>query len=117
MAIVSVIVAFSSCTYNNEETLYPVVPSCDSTNVSYKDKVKPILIKNQCLDCHNNNNMSGGINLETYSDVKIQANNTRLLLSITHDSQVSPMPKGGGKLTICEIGSLRNWINEGTKDN
>lgn len=117
MALVVGIAVLSSCTYNNEETLYPVVPSCDSNNVSFKDKVKPILSKYQCLDCHSNSNMSGGIGFETYSDVKIYADNKRLLLTISHDSQVSPMPKGGGKLTDCEIGVIRNWINEGTKDN
>ena len=107
----------TSCYYDNEEDLYPNanVP-CDSTSVSYKNDVDPIL-QSKCVNCHNANNPGGGYQFDSYSETKKSVDNSRLLGTIQFEAGYSPMPKGGNIMPICELGTFRNWVSEGALNN
>ncbi|HEX5113015.1 MAG TPA: hypothetical protein VFV79_09215, partial [Saprospiraceae bacterium] len=61
--------AFSSCEYHNEETLYP--EPCDTVAVTYSLTVAPILERN-CMnpECHGGDATESGIPLAGYENVK-----------------------------------------------
>ncbi|MEY4851918.1 MAG: hypothetical protein RIS99_313 [Bacteroidota bacterium] len=117
VAILLGMFALSSCYYDNEEELYPNtnVP-CDSVVVSFKTDVDPIL-QNYCVGCHNANNPGGGYIYDTYADTKNSVDDGTLLGVTNHYTGFSSMPKGGSKLPSCELGKIRNWINEGALNN
>jgi uncharacterized membrane protein len=113
------VATIAGCYYDNEEKLYPVIStSCDLTNVTYALTIKPIL-QASCYTCHSNSNASssgGGIRLEDYADVKSSASG-RLMGAVNQATGYSAMPKGGGKLTDCEISQLQKWIDNGMLNN
>ena len=113
------IFVLQSCTYNNEEELYPSTEECVTTDMSFSTNIKPVLTS-ACLLCHSNANSStigGGIAIEDYTDVKFYADNGSLLGVMKHTSGYSPMPKGGSKIDDCKLNQIEAWINEGAKYN
>jgi hypothetical protein len=110
----------SGCYYDSEEFLYPQISNtCDTTNVTYSQSVVPLL-ENYCLSCHSNSmapSSGGNIKLENYADVKIQADNHKLLGSVAHENGYSPMPLGASKLDDCKITTIRIWVNAGAPNN
>lgn len=107
------------CSKSNEDSLTnsnppPVV--CDTVNSMYTTDVKPILQAN-CYSCHGNGNAQGGINLNDYAGVKMQADNGKLLGSINHAPGYYPMPRGGAKLSECNINKIQNWVDRGAANN
>ena len=115
-----IIFTLQSCYYDKEEILYPVINNeCDTISVNYSITVSDIISQN-CLSCHSNASAStsgGGIPLEDYSDVKVNADNGKLLGSIQQLTGYSPMPKGGSKLNDCNISQIEIWINSGAANN
>ena len=110
----------NSCYYDSEEYLFPESGTdCDTSDVTFGATIQPML-QSYCYSCHSNSNASGngaGIRLENYSDVKTMADNGRLLGSISHENGYSPMPKGGSKLSDCQISQTQVWIENGTPNN
>ncbi len=108
------------CYYDSEEGLYGKPGTgCDTTVTNFGSEVKPIL-QSYCLSCHSNSaatGSGGGIKLQDYADVKIYADNGKLMGTINHSSGSIAMPKGGGKLTDCEIQKIQSWITKGTLNN
>ena len=115
MIVLCISTCFSSCYYDVEEELYPYT-GCDTTNVTYKTRIQPIL-QNNCIVCHNASLNSGNLNFENFADVKSIADDTRFYGAVTHAEGYSPMPKGGNKLTDCEIRNIRIWISDGALNN
>lgn len=89
--------------------------SCDPTKFTYAAIIQPI-ITNQCVGCHKPGSTSGNIDLSTYSLVKVQVNNGKLLGSVTHSVGYSPMPQGT-KLVDCQITQIKSWIDAGAPNN
>jgi len=89
---------------------------CDTTNVTYSGTVLPLL-QSRCIGCHNNNTTSGNVNLSTHAGAQVQALNGRLLAVVNHEAGYSPMPKGGSKLSSCEIKELKIWVEDGAPNN
>jgi mono/diheme cytochrome c family protein len=119
--ILFVFVAFlSSCYYDKEEELYPDANAagCDTSNVKYSVEVKAIF-DSKCVSCHSGVNPSGNIRLESYQEVKtyIDATNTKLVSSIVQDGNASAMPQGQPKLSDCDIGKIKIWVNAGYPEN
>lgn len=118
--IILSITILSGCYYDNEEKLYAEVStSCDLSNVTFAANVKPIL-QASCYSCHSNSNAASsgaGIKLENHADVQNLAKNGNLMGAVKHSNGYSFMPKGGGKLTDCEIDQLQKWIDNGTLNN
>jgi len=110
------VVALQACYYDNEEDLYPTVPECDTVNVSYSQDVWPIISSN-CTSCHSGGAPSGNVYLDNYDNIVIAADNGSLLGAIKHESGYSPMPKGGGMLSDCNIALIEKWVEDGTPDN
>ncbi|HOW24555.1 MAG TPA: hypothetical protein PK711_02705 [Bacteroidales bacterium] len=89
---------------------------CDTINITYALTVRPIL-QNSCLGCHSGAAPSGGIRLETHSDVLAVVNNGKLLGTIRHEQGYSAMPKNGAKLDACYITQIEKWIKNGAPNN
>ena len=108
LASAFILIAFTGCYYDNEETLYPQLSSqCDTTNVSYSATISTIM-SSYCTTCHGSG-ASGGIDLQTYELVK--ANASKVYGSINHDDGYVAMPKGGSKLDDCTILQMKVWID------
>ena len=107
----------SGCYYDSEEALLgkPGTGICDTTVTKFSTEIKPIL-SSYCLSCHSNSaapSSGGGVKLQDYADVTTYVSNGRLVGSIEHRSGFSPMPKGGGTLSNCDISIINAWISKG----
>lgn len=89
---------------------------CDTTKFTYNLSIKPMMTK-YCNGCHNTSSANGGVILDTHAGVKAQVTANRLLGSLEGLSGFSFMPKGGKKLSDCEITIIKKWINAGALDN
>jgi hypothetical protein len=110
-----VVFVFTSCYYHKEDILYGT--NCDTTNVTYSSTIKSLLNNYSCLGCHLGINPPGGINLETYANVKSMVDNGRLYGAVTHAAGFKPMPDGGPKMNSCDINKIKAWIDAGAPDN
>ncbi|HCQ28866.1 MAG TPA: hypothetical protein DIU39_01185 [Flavobacteriales bacterium] len=108
----------TSCYYDNEQELYPIDPnaSCDTLNVTYSGTIS-IILEAQCNGCHSGTIPAGGIKTDNYTDVKALVDNGKLMGVIKHEPGYSPMPKGGQKLSDCDISKFEVWIRNGALNN
>ncbi len=90
--------------------------TCDTINITYNGSIVPIL-QNSCIGCHSGGTPSGNISLNTYSGVFTQATNGNLFGSVNHSTGFEAMPKGGNKLSTCQIDMIRIWIDAGAPNN
>jgi uncharacterized membrane protein len=93
-----------------------VSATCDTANVKYSTSVKSI-ISNKCQGCHSASSPGGGYDLSTYTGMKAVVNNGRLWGSINFTAGFSGMPKGGSKLSSCELATIKKWIDAGAPNN
>lgn len=89
---------------------------CDTTKFTFSAGVKPI-IDLRCKGCHGPTAPSAGISLDTYSGVKAQVDNGKLLPVITHAPGAKQMPQGTAKMPDCEITIIQKWVNAGAANN
>src|SRR3954468_17707083 len=111
--IVCNLMMVSSCSKSNEADLAKdttVGGGCDTVNMKYATNVQPI-ISSYCYGCHGNGSASGGITLDSYAKLKVQADNGNLIGVITHTAGFPAMPEGGAKLSDCNINIIKDWIN------
>ncbi len=107
----------TACYYDSKESLFPQTENnCDTTGITYSGAVDSI-IGLFCISCHGSTPVGTSIKLATYADVKIQADNGKLIGSVTYASGYSPMPKGSAKLNSCSITILETWVNAGAPNN
>ncbi|MBK9318326.1 MAG: hypothetical protein IPM91_05525 [Bacteroidetes bacterium] len=104
---------FTGCYYVVEEALYPSSGTCDTSNITYANTIAPIMT-DACVSCHSGGAPSGNIDLSSYANVKIQADNGALYGSMNHDPNWSAMPQGGNKTDACTLLKIQTWINKGT---
>lgn len=91
--------------------------STNSTQVaSYSKHLVPIF-DYYCTGCHNSTTQSGNINLTGYANVQALAKNGKLYGAITHASGYQPMPSSSLKLSDCQIGLVKKWIDSGMLNN
>ncbi|MDV7390086.1 hypothetical protein RZS08_01980, partial [Arthrospira platensis SPKY1] len=108
-----------SCYYDNEDYLYPETQGpagCDTTNVTYTNVVVPILATH-CNNCHNPADPRGGVIVDRYDELINVVNNGRFWGSINHSAGYSPMPKGSGRLSDCNLLKIKKWIDDGALNN
>jgi len=107
----------AGCYYDNEERLYPVLPtSCNLTNVTYSATIQPLL-QFACYSCHSNANYAKkglGYKLENYDDVVTNISKILVSVQLTNSPLLMPL---GGKLSDCEISQLKKWSDNGTPNN
>ncbi len=87
----------------------------DTQNVSFSKTVWPLLSTN-CIGCHKSGSTSGGVNLESYAQVKAYVDNKRLWGSLNSLPGYVSMPPLG-KLTDCQLIAIKKWIDAGAKNN
>lgn len=119
IVLVLFVFGLSTCTNNKEEILYnDSVGTCDTINVTYAAKVKPILVAN-CLSCHGNAvaaSNGGGLKFQDYADVKANAN--QIYGSVAHLPGYASMPKNmSSTIDNCQIKIIRKWVQSGALDN
>jgi uncharacterized membrane protein len=90
--------------------------ACDVTNVTFNSTIRPT-INNKCVGCHSGRAPQGGFSFDTYAGVKAKVDDGRLWGAVNHLPGYSPMPKGGAKLSNCEINQFRKWIEAGAPNN
>lgn len=83
---------------------------CDSASSGFAAVIQPMMTK-YCVGCHAYPNASAQVELSGYIGVK-NSINQGLLKSLDHTGYY-PMPKGGAKLSDCEISQVRKWIQRG----
>ena len=83
---------------------------CDSASSGFASVIQPMMNK-YCVGCHAYPNASAQVELSGYIGVK-NAINQGLMKSLDHTGYY-PMPKGGAKLSDCEIAQVRKWIQRG----
>ncbi|RZK15363.1 MAG: hypothetical protein EOO56_23000 [Hymenobacter sp.] len=127
----AVLVAFvgasclSACSYTNSADT--IAPCNLPTTVSYQLDVLPIL-KQQCYRCHSADKYkvltSNVLNMEDFASLKYYAtpangrNNVSYLVgNIRHDEGFIAMPYDGGKLSDCEIATIKAWVDAGALSN
>ncbi len=96
----------------------PGVTPCDTAGMKYATDIVPIL-QSQCYGCHGNGNTSGsgGISLDSYTDLKKYADNGFLRGNITHAPGYVGMPYGLPKMDDCTINKILDWIDQGSPNN
>ena len=116
--IILILVAFIalfSCTYDDEETLFPQHP-CDTVAITYSGVVQPILVAS-CYECHSGLNPQGDVLLDNFEDVRDAAIDGRLGGTINYKPGYPPMPRGRAQLDSCKLYFINTWIEQGTPDN
>lgn len=121
-----IVASLSGCYYDNVEeiNLLSSDRACYDTSatvaLNYNTNVKWI-IEGSCgtsgsqgSSCHGPGSVPP---LTTYAQVVQCVNNYNFLADIKHSAGADPMPKGGGKLTDCQIKVIENWINQGVLEN
>jgi hypothetical protein len=116
-----------SCHYDNYQNMHPTPKAptvCDSSKViSFAKDVEPIFAASCLTGCHSSSSGSGGITLDTWNGVRRPASNGQLLQSIDHSqadgaSNVFWMPlPSPNKLSACQIGIVKKWVNAGYLNN
>jgi hypothetical protein len=109
-------IVVSSCYNDKEAYLYPFGSTCDSTNVTYSQTIAAIMTSN-CNTCHNTAQAQGGVITDTYAGVSTVALNGKLWAGVDWSAGFSPMPKGGAKLSACDLAKIKHWINLGSPNN
>lgn len=114
----SAVFMYQSCYYDKGTFATPATTSsCDSAGtISYSQKVVPILQQN-CYSCHLSSSTGGGYLMGTYTREKNLATGSRFMGAIKQLSGYSAMPKGGTKLSDCQIAIIQKWINQGCLNN
>lgn len=117
-SVLIITMCLSSCYKDKAEILYPSVGTCDTANSKYGANVSPILMANCATSgCHTTSAMAGGYAYQSHSETLVSVNNGKLIASINHKSGASQMPKGGSKLSDCDINKIQAWINRGALNN
>ncbi len=117
----SAVLLVSSCYYDKEEHLYGTGCPTATASPSYASEISPIISAN-CLSCHSTSNaptLGSSITLEGYANIKayITANSSKFSGSINQDGSAASMPKGGSKMSTCNITIIQNWITAGMLNN
>ena len=108
---------FPSCYNDNEYDLYPFTATpCDSSNVTYSGAIAPIMTAH-CNVCHSILNPSGNVITENQIGLSVVALDGRLWGGVNWESGFLPMPNLGTKLSPCDLGKIKKWINLGAPNN
>ena len=88
---------------------------CDSAVVSYSNDISKIINTN-CIGCHSGSTISGGVNLSSYSGVKVVAASGKLYNAVAQNGLATPMPPSQ-KLSTCDIQRIKRWVDAGSPNN
>lgn len=103
LAFIVVIIGFTACNSSKETTI-----TKEEIPVTYNNSIKRIVL-NKCIGCHRNDG-AGGLNLETYENVKMSAQNGSLMDRINNAER--PMPKAG-LMSQKNRDAFQKWLENG----
>lgn len=83
---------------------------CDSSQYKFSANIQP-LINKYCIGCHSYPNASASVELSSHLGVAFVAKNGTLLSCLTRPTNW--MPKGGNRLSECQIKQFEKWIKAG----
>lgn len=86
---------------------------CNDEIFTFSEAIGP-LVEANCKGCHS---AAGEISLTTYDEIKVYAENGRLMGVINHDNAYVPMPYGLPKLDACKISQFQKWVDDGAPNN
>ncbi len=111
-------ITLTGCYYDKENELYPSPKTvCDTTHVTYSKSIVPIMVAN-CNVCHSTALQQGYIITDTYNDLSgLASPDGPLYNGINWVGGVSKMPKGGAKLSDCDVAKINIWIRAGAPNN
>lgn len=119
LTLASAALLLGACASQNGEDLLASggvpTPACDTSRVTYAGTVAPIL--QQCSGCHGGSQPAAGFAVSSYAQVSAKAATGQLLGTLNHAPGFSPMPKGGAKLSDCDLAKLRAWVAAGAPNN
>ena len=121
LSAVAITVSFiiASCSKSNEASLKNSsggTDNCDTVNMTFAADIVPILQAN-CYSCHGNGLSQNGVSLDSYDQVKTQADNGNLIHVINHAPGYPAMPQGAPKLSDCTINKIKDWVDRGALNN
>jgi len=122
LLIGSLLVGLHSCAYDNVADL-PEGEVCDpNATVSFAADIVPIM-SGSCASadpgCHGSGNFNNA-DLFDYAGVKVQADNGKLVSSVTWDgvATTSRMPSNTSTMIDdCSIGKIKRWVADGAPNN
>lgn len=105
-----------ACRHNPDELVTPVA-DCDTDSVTYMLTILP-MVQMRCAlpGCH----VSGGNgtgNFTTYTGLRSQVDNGKLVPAVQHTPGAIPMPPDGSMIPDCEIQRIVGWVNAGALEN
>ena len=101
----------SSCYYDNEEELYPT-ETCDLTEITFNQDIKPIIENNCALSgCHVPG--TGRVDYTRFQGLQIAVNDGRIKQRAVVQRSMPP----GGPLNGCEIKKIEKWLANGALNN
>lgn len=127
ISILLVCIFIIGCTHKSfiPQNVIPELPSFDSSEVSYKSSIKPILTNN-CYVCHATAvTLNGGLDLEDFTSLKNYLfldfrgdgiYGSKFYHCLLHSSLALAMPPTY-KLDSISLKKIRIWINNGGKYN
>lgn len=105
--------SFTGCYYDKEDMVYP----CNLSKVTYKETIAPIMAQN-CNMCHYTGaTNAGGWVTDNYTDLSLIATPDGPFWNGINWISGTPMPKGGAKLSPCDLGKIKKWISDGALNN
>lgn len=128
LAMKFVLLAIAASTLGGAGLLAPGNPGQNTTDVSFKEKVMPIL-KQNCVGCHSGDRAAKGLRLDTYDNVMKGANYGKvikpgksaesvLVKSIKGQPGGDRMPPGRRPmLGDGSVKTITDWIDQGAKNN
>lgn len=92
--------------------------ACDTSNITYTNFIGSTF-DNSCATsgCHvDGNEANAFFSLEGYEKSKAAADFGRIVGAVAHETDFSPMPKGGDKLDQCTIDKITAWVDAGAPE-
>lgn len=91
---------------------------CDTATVTFNATIKPIFTTYCTGGCHSGAAPSFSLSLDSYNTgLQTVALDGSLYGSLNHESGYSKMPKGGSKLSACELAKVKKWVDAGAPNN
>lgn len=115
LLIIFLLIFFQACTFDKTEPEIPFVPTlCDSLDVTFSQKINPI-IQNNCSNagCHDSNANGTWGDFTSYVGIKEKIDNGSFRNRVLVQKN---MPPSGG-LTAAELQEIECWLNDAAPNN
>ena len=118
VSAIIIVISWYSCQYKKEAIDYPA-STCDTSNIRYSVEIVGIMQAN-CYVCHATavaNSLGGGNKYDSYNNIRPNVASGLLLNCIMQNPGYDAMPKGGPRISNCDIAKFRTWIRNGYPNN